>query len=440
MPLFARFTICVLLSFFWVQPCHAQPDTASFNKYYRQSIENLRALYMVRGASFTCTDISDPYTQVVDALKEYRGASRRLGLLFYSYNSDTLRTWMLRQGQLSAHIQRVPRETLVRAETDIRRALKVDLLLAARNAKNRGVTIKSKDTISRPDLTTSIQKATSILLPPALRPQLTGLSHLIIIPEFNISQFPLYLLQPFGNDSYLIDSMSISLAPHVCNLGHTVERYDHLVGRPNNLRPRNPVIIGNPHYLDSMDLDPLPGAEGEATDVASYLNTTPIIGSAATISAVKRTGTRSNFFYFATHGYADLEKGLAGSFLAFTPDSMHRTGLWNAKEIQNARFDAEASMAVLSACQTGVGQIYDAGFIGLGRAFYKAGIDHTIMSLWSVDDAATRKFMTGLVKTLTEDELYYYPASHLRCAILNFRKEDNNPAHWAPFMLFGFPF
>ena len=97
-------------------------------------------------------------------------------------------------------------------------------------------------------------------------------------------------------------------------------------------------------------------------------------------------------------------------------------------------------MAILSACQTGVGKIYDAGFIGLGRAFYKAGIDHTIMSLWSVDDAATKQLMTLLVKTLVEDDLYFYPASHLRRAILEFRKTDNDPAHWAPFMLFGFPF
>ena len=56
--------------------------------------------------------------------------------------------------------------------------------------------------------------------------------------------------------------------------------------------------------------------------------------------------------------------------------------------------------AVLSGCDTGVGEVRAGeGVFGLRRAFQVAGAKTVIMSLWQVEDQATRQWMTTLYKS-----------------------------------------
>jgi CHAT domain-containing protein len=109
-------------------------------------------------------------------------------------------------------------------------------------------------------------------------------------------------------------------------------------------------------------------------------------------------------------------------------------GKWTAKEIQG--LDLKAQIAILSACQTGLGKVHDAGIIGLARAFQLAGTPRVVMSLWNVSDEATRKLMVFLVSYLKNGVV---PAEALRRAMVAYKKQEPDPAKWASFILFGTP-
>ena len=75
--------------------------------------------------------------------------------------------------------------------------------------------------------------------------------------------------------------------------------------------------------------------------------------------------------------------------LAFAPGSTgrDRDGLLAAKEILD--LPLQANLVVLSACDTGRGDITSDGAIGLSCAFISAGTPSATVSLWAVPDAPT---------------------------------------------------
>ena len=99
-----------------------------------------------------------------------------------------------------------------------------------------------------------------------------------------------------------------------------------------------------------------------------------------------------------------------------------------------------AELVVLSACQTGLGDLKQAeGTVGLQRAFLGRGARSVLVSLWSVGDAATEALMKRFYTHWLRDTDTPTKAEALRRAQEDVRKMPGleHPRFWAAFQLVG---
>lgn len=113
------------------------------------------------------------------------------------------------------------------------------------------------------------------------------------------------------------------------------------------------------------------------------------------------------------------------------PDDMEN-GVLTAREI-SALDLSRVELVVLSACQTGLGEIREDGVFGIQRGFKKAGARMLLMSLWKVDDKATEIMMTSFYRNLmagySHHEAFAKAQQEMR------EGEFSNPYFWASFIM-----
>lgn len=407
---------------------------------------------LTRMRSFQEPDIR-PVEVIMKSIKAYCETSpKRVAILFYFFETDRLTLSILanipyNNGILYSNAFLLSPEELVRYESELKGALEIaahtrSVSPRKRNADNHINRAGRNETPSqrtKEDLPKAIRALSDVLFPDHVGNDLLSenIEHLIIVPALNIQQIPFSILQPFGDEKYLIDHWSYSIVPSVydfVNLNSPAPPANHFADWS-----KEALIVGNPAFahLPTWILPSLPGAEEEARSIGEFLHVDIdrlIIGQNATIDVVRKKISNAKLLYFATHGIADPEQPLDGSGLFFAPTEKDPTGLLTAREIQHLKLNN--SLVILSACQTGLGDPQDAGTISLSRAFQLAGASHTIMSLWSVDDTSTMELMKKFVRYLKEG-YGIFPHDPLRKAMLEYKQENTNPLYWASFSTFG---
>ncbi|HEY7185473.1 MAG TPA: CHAT domain-containing tetratricopeptide repeat protein [Vicinamibacterales bacterium] len=235
--------------------------------------------------------------------------------------------------------------------------------------------------------------------------------------------------------------------------------------------------------LAQLRFNNLPGSLREVTEIGEMWpafagRPTILTGRSATETAVKNALTDRRVVHFATHGFflgddcppvASGSRAIGGapasarkdqaiervpdnplllSGLAFAganrgaaarPDE--DDGILMAEEVVSLNLTG-VEWAVLSACGTGLGEIKAGeGVFGLRRAFQIAGARTVIMSLWSVDDQATREWMRALYDGRFKKGLDTAHAVHAASlTVLRERRAkglSTLPFYWAAFVAAG---
>lgn len=172
----------------------------------------------------------------------------------------------------------------------------------------------------------------------------------------------------------------------------------------------------------------LPGSLNEVDNIyrmldGKVLSAVHFTGNGATESSFKQKASGADIIHISTHGFFhedqahELNNAMHNSGLFFAnanaawkdnykPEYFYKgyeDGILRADEIETQDL-ASCKLVVLSACETGLGEIKgDEGVFGLQRAFKLAGARCILMSLWSVPDAATEELMKRFYENLLID-------------------------------------
>ena len=101
-------------------------------------------------------------------------------------------------------------------------------------------------------------------------------------------------------------------------------------------------------------------------------------------------------------------------------------------------------MVVLSACDTGLGEVKTGeGVFGLRRAFTQAGARSLVMSMWAVPDKETKELMVEFYKNILSGKMNrcqaLRQAALKEMTIVKERYGYANPFFWGAFVFMGEP-
>ncbi len=264
------------------------------------------------------------------------------------------------------------------------------------------------------------------------------IKELIIIPTGKLGTLPFEALperkikaEDFKSITYLINHYSVAY-----------EFSTSLILQKNKSKSTitNPTIFlcAPVTFPEKDNLNTLPGTEKEISNIEQLFagNSKSIKFTDANETMIKsKEISNYNYLHFATHGIVDEANPESSKiFLNMTATD---DGNLYAGEIYNLTLNA--NLAVLSACQTGLGKISKGeGVIGLSRALVYAGAKNIIVSFWSVADESTAELMTDFYSLLLKSKSTSFSTA-LQEAKVKMIKSDkySTPFYWAPFVLIG---
>jgi CHAT domain-containing protein/tetratricopeptide (TPR) repeat protein len=231
--------------------------------------------------------------------------------------------------------------------------------------------------------------------------------------------------------------------------------------------------------LAALQFDPLPATRTEVEQIARLWRSSNqggdldvALGREANESLLRTQAHGKSTIHLATHGFflsgecavrggtgksgaerqtidsLTYDNPLLRSGLAFAganrrtaESSGSDNGILTAEEIASLDLSG-VDWVVLSACDTGRGEFRAGeGVLGLRRAFEVAGARHVIMSLWPVDDEATREWMRELYEAhLRRGEGAARAVQSASRAMLRMRRASglsDHPFYWGAFVVAG---
>ena len=280
---------------------------------------------------------------------------------------------------------------------------------------------------------------------------------LIVVPDGLLHYLPFEALVNKGR--YLIEDHEISYDPSASMLGllkDSENRFDS-EDSMDILAIGDPVFdpgskaIGRKAKTDlnvvmrqvrarGFSLPPLPRTRDEVQFITSLFPADRrklLVGMESTEEALKRESLRRyKRLHFATHSLIDEKSPLRSAVALTQHNNAEEDGFLEASEI--SKLDLDCDLVVVSACQTGRGQLLTGeGIVGLSWAFLRAGARSVAVSLWNVSDISTSQLMKNFYQNMTDGLSNAAALRKAKLQMLNSGKGVRHPYYWSAFVIVG---
>nr|MBN2276426.1 CHAT domain-containing protein [candidate division Zixibacteria bacterium] len=234
----------------------------------------------------------------------------------------------------------------------------------------------------------------------------------IAITDSSFGQIPLIALRDEAG-IYLKDKYDIRI---LVNPGDLKRR---LVSDDRMVKTRNAIF--------AVSSDSLPSIDREANEINKLFEKSRLYldKTASCHNLSEELKEVDGFVHIAAHASRSSENPLFSMILMgdgpFYPFDLFESGV-------------RARLVTLSGCQTAAPGLYYGNSFSLAKAFYQAGSQHVLASLWPVSDKLSMLFMIEFYKTLAKVGNVY---SAYQNAVNRIIDITDNPAFWSSFVLLG---
>ena len=260
------------------------------------------------------------------------------------------------------------------------------------------------------------------------------IKRLLIVPDDLLNLIPFELLaRSEGVSNFLINDFTIGYA-YSASLNKVSQRPGERVAGQLFLgyAPAFSAPIAENRSCAGDQLANLENSRREVMGIQALLGGNVMLGKDANRDSFLAQAGHYRIIHLATHACMDEENPMQ-SKVFFADEPIVNQDLFN--------LNLTADLAVLSACNTGSGQLVKGdGVLSLSKGFVHAGCPSAVMSLWSVDDYSTSEIMIDFYDYLKKG---YAKDEALRKAKLDFLtsadKVKKHPFFWAAFVQMGDP-
>ena len=280
--------------------------------------------------------------------------------------------------------------------------------------------------------------------------KLNGTS-LTIIPHDKLSYIPFDALLSQMPDTSVMNFRNLTylVRDYVINYSYSATLLYNYFDR--NKRTSKNLLIFSPQYnlqesrtdpetAISYFLSPLPGAKDEVKGISGYVSAVSFVDLFAQESTFKERAPEFDILHLAMHTIINDSIPMLSKLVFSKPDQKSTDdGYLNSYEIYNMKLNA--SLAVLSACETGSGKLQGGeGVMSMARGFIYAGCPSIVMTLWQVEDKSGVKIMEDFYNYLSKGKRKDVA---LRMAKLNHLNNSDpltaHPHFWLGYVNIGNP-